>query len=89
MPGASLQSATATEPGEFRSGREFAAWLGLVPREQLYAEVYPRADLFLYPTHFDCAPLVVQEALANSLPVVAPRILGLPDLVRLRTAPAW
>jgi transposase len=26
-------AATVTEPGEFRSGREFAAWLGLVPRQ--------------------------------------------------------
>jgi len=26
-------AATVTEPGEFRSGREFAAWLGLVPQQ--------------------------------------------------------
>jgi transposase len=26
-------AATVAEPGEFRSGREFAAWLGLVPRQ--------------------------------------------------------
>jgi len=26
-------AATVTEPGQFRSGREFAAWLGLVPRQ--------------------------------------------------------
>ena len=26
-------AATVVEPGGFRSGREFAAWLGLVPRQ--------------------------------------------------------
>ena len=26
-------AATVTEPSGFRSGREFAAWLGLVPRQ--------------------------------------------------------
>ena len=26
-------AATVVEPGEFHSGREFAAWLGLVPRQ--------------------------------------------------------
>ena len=57
-------------------------WLGPVSRERLYEDVYPRADLFLYPTRLDYAPLVVQEALAHGLPVVAPRIMGLPDLVR-------
>lgn len=57
-------------------------WVGPVARDTLYDEVYPRADAFLYPTHFDCAPFVVQEALAHGLPVLAPRIMGLPDLVR-------
>jgi glycosyltransferase involved in cell wall biosynthesis len=51
-------------------------------REALYREVYPRADLFLYPTRFDCAPLVVMEALAHGLPVVAPAAFALPELVR-------
>jgi len=57
-------------------------WIGAVTRETLYDQVYPRGDAFLYPTRFDCAPLVVQEALAHGLPVLAPRIMGLPDLVR-------
>jgi glycosyltransferase involved in cell wall biosynthesis len=57
-------------------------WLGPLSRERLYDEVYPRADVFLYPTTSDCAPLVVQEALAHGLPILAPRIMGMPDLVR-------
>lgn len=58
------------------------SWLGPRTREELYRDVYPRADLFLYPTRFDCAPLVVMEALAHGLPVVAPRAFALPELVR-------
>jgi glycosyltransferase involved in cell wall biosynthesis len=44
--------------------------------------VYPEADVFLYPTRADCAPLVVMEALAHGVPVVAPRVFALPELVR-------
>jgi glycosyltransferase involved in cell wall biosynthesis len=57
-------------------------WLGHVTRDRLYDDIYPKADLFLYPTRFDIAPFVVQEALAHGIPVVAPRTMGLPDLVR-------
>jgi glycosyltransferase involved in cell wall biosynthesis len=56
-------------------------WLGPVGRDSLYKSVYPSADLFVYPTRFDAAPLVVQEALAHGLPVVAPRHLSMPDLI--------
>jgi glycosyltransferase involved in cell wall biosynthesis len=63
-------------------GIEGVVWLGPKSREELYADVYPYADLFVYPTTFDCAPLVVVEALAHGVPVVAPRSFGLPDLVR-------
>jgi glycosyltransferase involved in cell wall biosynthesis len=66
----------ASEPG--------VEWLGRVSREYLYDAVYPNADVFVYPTHFDVAPLVVQEALAHGLPVVAPRDLAMPDLIRHR-----
>jgi glycosyltransferase involved in cell wall biosynthesis len=57
-------------------------WLGPLSRVELYSDVYPQSDLFLYPTTFDCAPLVVQEALAHGIPVVAPRVFALPELVR-------
>ncbi len=57
-------------------------WLGPLSRSDLYRDVYPAADLFMYPTRFDVAPLVVVEALAHGLPVVAPRRFGLPDLVK-------
>jgi transposase len=31
--GASVITATVTDPNAFRSGRDFAAWIGLVPRQ--------------------------------------------------------
>jgi glycosyltransferase involved in cell wall biosynthesis len=63
-------------------GIEGVEWLGRMDRTQLYERVYPRADVFLYPTRADCAPLVVMEALANGVPVVAPKVFALPELVR-------
>jgi glycosyltransferase involved in cell wall biosynthesis len=57
-------------------------WVGRMSREALYADVYPAADLLLYPTRFDTASLVAMEALANGLPVVAHNQFALPDVVR-------
>jgi glycosyltransferase involved in cell wall biosynthesis len=79
IPEARLIVAGPDRPATVPAGVE---WLGPVTREELYAEVYPRADVFLYPTRFDTAALVVQEALAHRLPILAPRIMCLPDLVR-------
>lgn len=79
MPDARLVIAGPESPATGPVGVE---WLGPLAREALYDQAYPRADAFLYPTRFDCAPLVVQEALAHGLPILAPRIMGLPDLVR-------
>jgi glycosyltransferase involved in cell wall biosynthesis len=57
-------------------------WLGPKTRQELYDEVYPRADVFVYPTRFDTAALVAEEAMANGMPVVAPAALCMPDIVR-------
>jgi glycosyltransferase involved in cell wall biosynthesis len=78
VPGARLIVAGPDRMAEVPAGVE---WLGPMTREALYDDVYPRADLFLYPTRFDTAALVVQEALAHGLPVLAPRIMCLPELV--------
>jgi glycosyltransferase involved in cell wall biosynthesis len=79
VPEARLIVAGPDRPATVPSGVE---WLGPLTREELYDKAYPRADIFLYPTRFDTAALVVQEALAHGLPILAPKVLCLPDLVR-------
>lgn len=77
-PGVRLLVAGSREPDPGIDGVE---WLGPMSRRQVYERVYPAADVFLFPTRFDCAPLVVMEALAHGLPVVVPRAFALPELV--------
>lgn len=78
-PDARLIVAGSEPPTSVPDGVE---WVGPLSRERLYEDAYPRADVFVYPTRFDTTGLVVQEALAHGLPVVAPRALCLPDVVR-------
>ena len=44
-------------------------------------ELYATSDLFVLPTLADCFSLVLMEALAASIPVVATRVGGIPDIV--------
>lgn len=56
-------------------------WLGAVPNDKLIAEIFPAADLFVFPTQSDMTPVVLAEAIAAGLPCVTSRIAGIPDLV--------
>jgi glycosyltransferase involved in cell wall biosynthesis len=78
LPDSRLLVAGSSRPDPGLPG---VTWLGPCSRSELYERAYPEADLFLYPTTFDCAPLVVMEAMAHGLPVVAPRAFGLPSMV--------
>jgi glycosyltransferase involved in cell wall biosynthesis len=44
-------------------------------------ELYATSDLFVLPTVADCYSLALMEALAASLPIVATRVGGIPDIV--------
>ncbi|GAB6876644.1 glycosyltransferase family 4 protein [Thermaerobacter litoralis] len=55
--------------------------LGHVPWDAMPGE-YHRADLFLFPSPAETQGLVVLEAMATGLPVVAVRAGALPELVR-------
>ncbi|MDB5076947.1 MAG: glycosyl transferase group 1 [Chloroflexi bacterium] len=43
----------------------------VAPNSDLLKRLYAEADLFVLPTHADCFPLVIQEAMAAGLPVVS------------------
>ena len=43
--------------------------------------LYSEADIFVFPTLADCAPLAVPEAMAAALPVVTTRVAAIPEMV--------
>lgn len=44
-------------------------------------EVFHRSDIFILPSHNECFPLTILEAISAGLPVVATRIGGIPDII--------
>jgi 1,2-diacylglycerol 3-alpha-glucosyltransferase len=68
------ECAAAIHPGR-------VCFCGFVHREQL-AELYALADALAFPTHSDTWGLVVNEAMACGLPIIASEVAGcVPDLV--------
>jgi len=52
-----------------------------LPREAVYAEVYPAADVYLLPSLAEGYGMSVVEAMGFGLPVIASNISALPELV--------
>lgn len=68
---------------------EFAGWRNQAELESIYA----KADAFVFSSFAEGIPVVLMEAMAASLPCVAPWIAGIPELIRdnvdgLLTAPS-
>jgi len=42
---------------------------------------FREADVFCYPSHYDCSPIVLIEAMSFGLPIIATRWRGIPDVV--------
>jgi glycosyltransferase involved in cell wall biosynthesis len=55
---------------------------GFVETDEQKAKLYAAADLFLFPTRADNAPLVLVESMACGTPMVSFRVCGVPDTVR-------
>lgn len=68
---------------EFRSllePRPWCSWGGMISRENLRDE-FARATVLFLPTREDNCPMVVLEAQASGVPVIASNVGGVPDLV--------
>jgi len=68
------ERASQIQPGDIK-------FVGFLHREEL-AQVYALAEAFIFPTHSDPWGLVVNEAMACGLPIIATSVAGCtPDLV--------
>ena len=55
-------------------------WTGeLTPRQ--VAEQFDLADIFVLPSHFENAPVVLSESLAKGVPAIASRVGGIPEMI--------
>jgi glycosyltransferase involved in cell wall biosynthesis len=74
---------------ERRPLEEHAASLGIADRVRFLGRVgqdritanYATADIFCLPSLGEGVPVVLMEAMAMEVPVVAPRLMGIPELV--------
>lgn len=54
---------------------------GITPNSPELTRLYVEADIFVFPTLADCAPLAVPEAMAASLPVISTHVAAIPEAV--------
>jgi glycosyltransferase involved in cell wall biosynthesis len=64
-----------------RKAREVVELVGAIPRSEMAAQ-YHWADLFVLPSVSDTFGLVILEAMAHGLPVIATKNTGAPDILR-------
>src|SRR5258706_3970433 len=72
-----LVTQTPVEPGH-----HLYVYNDVTPNSEMLLRLYEEADIFVFPTLADCAPLAVPEAMAASLPVITTRIGAIPEMVR-------
>jgi len=71
---------------ESLTGTPGVTWAGYLDKTKArharrLAELYSEAHLLLLPTRADCTPMVVAEAMAHGIPVLATDVGGMPTLV--------
>jgi glycosyltransferase involved in cell wall biosynthesis len=62
------------------SERPWCHFGGMIGREKL-RDQFEQADMLVLPTHEDNCPMVVLEAMASGVPVIASKVGGIPDLI--------
>jgi glycosyltransferase involved in cell wall biosynthesis len=72
-----LVTQTAVPPGP-----NLFVYNGVKPKSETLTRLFAEADLFVFPTLADCAPVAVTEALAASLPVISTRVGAIPESVQ-------
>lgn len=55
---------------------------GLRPQSPELLDLFQQADIFALPSHGDCFPQAVAEAMASGLPVVSTNVGAIPELVQ-------
>ncbi len=63
-------------------GPNLYVYNGVKPKSETLTRLFAEADIFVFPTLADCAPVAVTEALAASLPVVSTRVGAIPESVQ-------
>jgi len=70
----------ANEFRELVTNRPWCEYGGMIGREALCGE-FAKASLLVLPSHEDNCPMVVLEAMAAGVPVIASKVGGVPDLI--------
>ncbi len=63
-------------------GPNLFVYTGVKPNSDTLTRLFSEADIFVFPTLADCAPVAVTEAMAASLPVISTRVGAIPEAVQ-------
>jgi glycosyltransferase involved in cell wall biosynthesis len=64
------------------AGPNLFVYNGVTPNSPILTRLFAEADVFVFPTLADCAPVAVTEAMAASLPVISTRVGAIPEAVQ-------
>ena len=63
-------------------GQNLFVYHGVKPNSDILTRLFAEADIFVFPTLADCAPVAVTEAMAAALPVISTRVGAIPEAVQ-------
>lgn len=78
---AELDIVTGSDP-VVPPGTRIRVHRGVRPQSPELLDLYQQADIFALPSHGDCFPQAVAEAMASGLPVVATNVGAIPEMVQ-------